>query len=156
MQASRDPFRDRRARPAVPAPADLPAGPLNELDALNIAAAADVPTVPARHPREAADAAADLGFPVVLKVLSADIVHESDIGGVRLGVSDRAAAETAFNEILTSARTAHLDAEIDGCPVAPMITGGVETVLGVQHDPVFGHVVKFELGAIFVEAPQGR
>ena len=148
-------FRERRARPAVPAPAALPAGPLNELAALNIVATAGVPTVPARlarTAREAADAAADLGFPVVLKVLSADIVHKSDIGGVRLGVADRAAAETAFDEILTSARAALPDATIDGCLVAPMVTGGVETILGVQRDPVFGPIVMFGLGGIFVEA----
>ena len=148
-------FRERRARPAVPAPADLPAGPLNELAALNIVATAGVPTVPARlarTAREAADAAADLGFPVVLKVLSADIVHKSDIGGVRLGVADRAAAETAFDEIVAASRAALPDAAIDGCLVAPMITGGVETILGVQRDPVFGPIVMFGLGGIFVEA----
>ena len=148
-------FRERRPRPAVPATADLPAGPLNELAALDIVATAGVPTVPARlarTAREAADAAADLGFPVVLKVLSADIVHKSDIGGVRLGVADRAAAETAFDEILTSARAALPDATIDGCLVAPMVTGGVETILGVQRDPVFGPIVMFGLGGIFVEA----
>ena len=148
-------FRERRARPAVPAPAELPAGPLNELAALNIVAAAGVPTVPARHARtgrEAADAAADLGFPVVLKVLSPDIVHKSDIGGVRLGVADRAAAETAFDEIVAAGRAALPDATIDGCLVAPMVTGGVETILGVQRDPVFGPIVMFGLGGIFVEA----
>ena len=148
-------FRERRARPDVPAPADLPAGPLNELDALDIAAAAGVPTVPARlarTAREAGDAAADLGFPVVLKVLSADIVHKSDIGGVRLGVSDRAAAETAFDEIVAASRAALPDAAIDGCLVAPMVSGGVETILGVQRDPVFGPIVMFGLGGIFVEA----
>ena len=148
-------FRERRPRPAVPAPADLPAGPLNELAALNIVASAGVPTVHARlarTAREAADAAAEFGFPVVLKVLSPDIVHKSDIGGVRLGVADRAAAETAFDEILAAARTAQPDAAIDGCLVAPMVTGGVETILGVQRDPVFGPIVMFGLGGIFVEA----
>ena len=149
-------FRERRARPTVPAAAaTLPTGPVNELAALNVVAAAGVPTVPARHARtarEAADAAADLGFPVVLKVLSADILHKSDIGGVRLGVADRAAAETAFDEILAAARTAQPDAAIDGCLVAPMVTGGVETILGVQRDPVFGPIVMFGLGGIFVEA----
>ena len=148
-------FRERRPRPDVPAPADLPAGPLNELDALEIVAAAGVPTVPTRHARtarEAADAAADLGFPVVLKVLSADILHKSDIGGVRLGLADRAAAETAFDEILNASRTAQPGAAIDGCLVAPMISGGVETILGVQRDPVFGPIVMFGLGGIFVEA----
>ena len=68
-------FRERRPRPAVPAPASVPTGPVNELAALDIPATAGVPVVPARlaqAPREAADTAADLGFPVVLKVLSAD------------------------------------------------------------------------------------
>ena len=111
--------------------------------------------MPARHTRtarEAADAAAELGFPVVLKVLSADILHKSDIGGVRLGVADRAAAEAAFDEILAAARAAEPQAAIDGCLVAPMVTGGVETILGVQRDPVFGPIVMFGLGGIFVEA----
>ena len=109
----------------------------------------------ARHAhiaREAADAASGLSFPVVLKVLSADILHKSDIGGVRLGVADRAAAETAFDEILAASRSAQPDAAIDGCLVAPMVTGGVENILGVQRDPVFGFIVMFGLGGIFVEA----
>ena len=148
-------YLERRVRPPVPAPTSLPAGPVNELAALDILAAAGVPTVPARHARtarEAADAAANLGFPVVLKVLSPDILHKSDIGGVRLGVADRAAAETAFDEILSAARAAEPDAAIDGCLVAPMVSDGVETILGVQRDPVFGPIVMFGLGGIFVEA----
>ena len=148
-------FRARRPRPAVPPPTDLPTGPVNELAALDIVAAAGVAVVPARHARtarEAADAAAELGFPVVLKVLSADILHKSDIGGVRLGVADRASAEAAFEEILAAARAAQPEAAIDGCLVAPMVKGGVETILGVQRDPVFGPVVMFGLGGIFVEA----
>ena len=79
-------FRERRPCPAVPAPVSFPTGPVNEFAALNIFASAGVPAVPARHARtgrEAADAATDLGFPVVLKVLSADSLHKSDIGGVR-------------------------------------------------------------------------
>ena len=115
-------FLERRSRPDVPAPASLPAGPVNELPAIDILAAAGVPTVAARHARtgrEAADAAADLGLPVVLKLLSADILHKSDIGGVRLGIVDRAAVEAAFDEILTASRTAEPDAAIDGCLVAP-------------------------------------
>ena len=148
-------FRERRPRPAVPAPASLPTGPVNELPALDILAAADVPTVPARHARtarETAEAATDLGFPVVFKVLSADILHKSDIGGVRLGVADRAAARSAFDEILAAARAAQPEAGIDGCLVAPMVTGGVATILGVQRDPMFGPIAMFGLGGIFVEA----
>ena len=128
MRLAKDEYRERHPRPAVPAPASLPTAPINEL------AAAGVSIVPIRHARtarEAADATADLGFPIVFKVLSADILHKSDVGGVRLGVADRAAAESAFDEILTAARTAHPNAAIDGCLVAPMVTGGVETILGV-------------------------
>ena len=69
------------------------------------------------------------------KVLPSDILHKSDIGGVCLGESDRAAAETAFDEILAASFAAEPDAAIDGCLVAPMVTGGVETILGVQRDP---------------------
>ena len=130
---------------------------VNELAALNVVAAAGVPTEPARHAQsasEAGDAAADLGFPVVLKVLSADILHKSDIGGVRPGVADRAAAKTAFDEILTACPTAQPDAMIDGCLLAPMVTGGVETILVMQCDPIFGPIVLFGLGGIFVEAPE--
>ena len=95
---------------------------------------------------------AGLGFPVVLKVLSADTLHKSDIGGVRLWTADRVAAEASFDEILTASRNAEPDVSIDGCLVAPMVTGGVETILGVQRDPVFGAIAMFELGGIFVEA----
>ena len=147
-------FRERRPRPAVPPPTDLPADPVNELAALEIVAAAGVPAVPARHARttrEAGEAAEALGFPVVIKVLSADIVHKSDIGGVRLGIADRAAAEAAFAEITAACRAAAPDAALDGCLVAPMVSGGVETILGVQRDPVFGPIVMFGLGGIFVE-----
>ena len=111
--------------------------------------------MPERHAqptREAADEAAELGLPVVLKALSAYILHESYIGGVRLGVVDRAAAETAIVEILTASRTAQQHAAVDGCFVTPMVTGAVETILGVQRDPVFGRIVMFGLGGISVEA----
>ena len=147
-------FRERRPRPAVPGAADLPVGPVNELGALAAVAAAGVPVVPARRARtaaEAGEAAAALGFPVVLKVLSADIAHKSDVGGVRLGVADRAGAEAAFGEIVAAGRAARPDAAIDGCLVAPMVTGGVETILGVQRDPAFGPIVMFGLGGLFVE-----
>lgn len=148
-------FRERRPRPAVPGAVDLPAGPVDEIGALEVVAAAGVPVARARRARtaaEAGEAAAALGFPVVLKVLSADIAHKSDVGGVRLGVADRAGAEAAFGEIGAAVRAARPDAAIDGCLVAPMVTGGVETILGIQRDPVFGPIVMFGLGGIFVEA----
>ena len=147
-------FRERRPRPSVPPPMELPADSVNEIEALEAVAAAGVPIVPARRVRtsaETGEAAAALGFPVVIKVLSADIVHKSDIGGVRLGVADRSAAETAFGEIVAASRAALPAATIDGCLVAPLVTGGVETILGVRRDPVFGPIVMFGLGGVFVE-----
>ena len=147
-------FRERRPRPEVPSPVALPEGPVNEIAALEVVAGAGIPAVPVRHARtarEASNAAAELGFPVVLKVLSADIVHKSDIGGMRLGITSRKAAEEAFEAIVDASRTALPDAAIDGCLVAPMVTGGVETILGVQRDTVFGPIVMFGLGGIFVE-----
>ena len=151
-------FRTRRSRPAVPAGQaahPLPDGPLDELAALEVLAAAGVPTVPARgagSAEEAAAAAAEIGFPVAIKVKSPDIVHKSDAGGVRLGVADEAAAARAFEGIVAACREAAPEARIDGCLVAPMVSGGVETILGVQRDPVFGPIVMFGLGGIFVEA----
>ena len=100
----------------------------------------------ARAAREAADAAADLGFPVVLNVLSEDILHKTDIGGVRLGVADCSTAEMAFDEVLAASRTAQPNATLDGCLAAPVVTGGVETLLGVQRDPEFGPSVMFGFG----------
>ena len=75
-----------------------------------------------------------------------------DYASLVLGVANRAAAETAFDEILAAFRAAQPDATIDGCRVAPMVTGGVETSLGVQRDPAFGAIFMFGLGGIFVEA----
>ena len=148
-------FRTRRSRPAAVRPAALPDGPLNELATLEVLAAAGVPVVPARHARtgrEAAAAAAALGFPVAVKVLSPDLLHKSEAGGVRLGVGDEAAAAEAFDSIAAACREAAPQATIEGCLVASMMTGGVETILGAQRDPVFGPIVMFGLGGIFVEA----
>ena len=153
-------FRARRPRPAVPAGGSaafplLPDGaPLDELAALEVLAAAGVPVIPARgagSAEEAAAAAAEIGFPVAVKVRSPDVVHKSDAGGVRLGVADEAAAAAAFEAVVAACREAAPEARIDGCLVAPMVGGGVETILGVQRDPVFGPIVMFGLGGIFVE-----
>ena len=75
----------------------------------------------------------------------------SEIGGVLLDVADEAAARDGYATLITRAKTARPDANIDGVVVAPMIAGGVETILGVKRDPAFGPVVVFGLGGIFVE-----
>lgn len=132
----------------------LPAGLLNEAAALAVLKEAGIPTMPFQiaSTHDAAVAAAErIGYPVVLKIVSADITHKSDIGGVRLALADDRAVRQAFDEIMLAARRNAPGAKIDGIMVAPMIRDGVECILGVQRDPVFGPVVMFGLGGIFVE-----
>ena len=126
----------------------------NEVEAKRILARAGIPVVDERLATRAGDAgiwAAEIGFPVAMKLVSADILHKSEIGGVLLNVTDEAAAQEAYDTLIERAKTARPDAKVQGVVVAPMITGGVETILGVKRDPVFGPVVLFGLGGIFVE-----
>lgn len=100
---------------------------------------------------EAAAAATELGFPVVLKIVSPDIVHKSDIGGVRLSLHDAEAVRAAYDGILEAVGTAVPQARISGILVSRQLTGGVECLMGISRDPVFGPVAVFGLGGIFVE-----
>jgi acyl-CoA synthetase (NDP forming) len=140
------------APPAVPPPAR--GGPLSEYDSLRFLKAAGLPVVDARlvaSADEAEAAAKALGFPVALKVASAEILHKSDVGGVALGLASPAALREAYAKMAAGV-AAKTGRAVDTFTVAPMISGGVETVLGVNRDPVFGPVVMFGLGGIFVEA----
>jgi hypothetical protein len=87
----------------------------------------------------------------VLKILSPDIVHKSEIGGVLLDVSDANAVREGFALLLDRARSAAPSAKLDGVLVAKQLKGGVECILGIHRDPVFGPVAMFGLGGIFVE-----
>jgi acyl-CoA synthetase (NDP forming) len=132
----------------------LPAGPINEADAKRLLGAAGIPFAPekiARSRDEAVAAANDIGFPVVLKVLSPDIAHKSEAGGVVLGL--RSADEVAAGYDAMMARVAaHAPAaKLEGALVARMIEGGVETVIGAKRDAIFGPVVMFGLGGVYVE-----
>jgi acetyltransferase len=99
----------------------------------------------------AADMAAELGFPVVMKIASPDIVHKSDIGGVRVGISNREQALDTFDLMTLRARRYMPDAEIKGVSVQEMIAEGKEVILGMSRDPQFGPLVMFGLGGIYVE-----
>jgi hypothetical protein len=99
----------------------------------------------------AVDAAAALGFPVVMKILSPDILHKSEIGGVLLDVTSPQAVRDGFALLLDRARIAVPSARIEGVLVAKQLRGGVECILGIHRDPVFGPVAMFGLGGIFVE-----
>jgi acyl-CoA synthetase (NDP forming) len=99
---------------------------------------------------QARAAVEELGTQTVMKILSADIQHKSDIGGVKLNIGPEE-AEAAFEAIMAGAREHAPKAVIDGVLVAPMAKGGVECIIGVQNDPVFGPTVMFGLGGVFVE-----
>ena len=142
--------------PAVaPAAVPLPPPPIGEAAARRIFADAGLPVIESRlcgTAPDAAQAAAELGFPVALKIASADIAHKSDAGGVALDLDTADAVARAFAAVTGRARSAHPDARLDGVLVSPMVTGGVEMILGVQHDATFGPVVLCGLGGVFVEA----
>lgn len=126
----------------------------NEVQAMDVLRQAGLP-VPdctlANDADAAVRAAVRLGVPVVMKVVSPDILHKSDVGGVKLALSGDDAVRGAYAAILDSVRTHRPDARIDGVLVAPMAQQGVECIAGVHCDPVFGPVVMFGLGGVFVE-----
>lgn len=142
------------------APGVVPASPVpwssppDELEANRMLAAAGIPMVPAQMAtsrEETAEAAGDLGFPVALKILSPDIQHKTDAGGVLLNVPSEEAARDGFEQLYANARKHLPAARLEGVLVTPMIEDGVECIFGVQRDPVFGPVVMFGLGGVFVE-----
>lgn len=105
-----------------------------------------------RNEAELAAAAAALGeTPLAMKVVSKDILHKSDAGGVKLNVVGEAAMQEARNAILDACRAYDANAEIEGVLVTPMAKKGVEVIVGVIRDPIFGPVLMFGLGGIFVE-----
>ncbi len=148
------------ARQPAPPPALPSAIPLTpealrtEFGAKQALAAAGVPVLPERlvtDPEAAAGAASELGFPVVLKIVSPDLPHKTEVGGVVLGLTSPAAVSDAARTMLARVRDAAPTARIDGLLVAPMVSGGTELILGATRDPVFGPVVMAGLGGIFAE-----
>jgi acyl-CoA synthetase (NDP forming) len=100
---------------------------------------------------EAAVMAERHGYPVVLKVESPDLLHKSDIGGVRLGLRNAAEVAVAYDEILAAVRSAAPSARINGISVQRMLDRGVEVIVGVHNDAHFGPLVTVGLGGVFVE-----
>ena len=151
-------FGDAFAETAKAAPPVVPAFTLpdrtpSEAEAKTLLAAAGIPAAPERACAtvEAAVAAAqEIGFPVVLKILSPDIVHKSEIGGVLLDIADATAVRAGFATLMQRGATV-AGARLDGVLVAKQLKGGVECILGIHQDPVFGPIAMFGLGGIFVE-----
>jgi acetyl coenzyme A synthetase (ADP forming)-like protein len=105
----------------------------------------------ARTSREAAELFPRIGVPAVMKVASPDILHKTDIGGVKLHIGSPEEAEDAFREITSNARRLMPYAFIQGVMIYEMITGGKEVILGATYDRTFGHMLMFGLGGVYVE-----
>lgn len=138
------------------ASADLPgeSGIVPTMPAAKALTAAGVPLT--RHvlcatSEDAAAAAAAMGFPVAMKIESADLPHKTEAGGVALGLVDEAAVRDAFAKIVGNAGRFDAKASIEGVVVQEMASGNLEIVVGLKRDPVFGMVVMVGLGGVFVE-----
>ncbi len=107
---------------------------------------------PAASADEAADVAGKIGYPVAVKIDSPDIAHKTEAGGVKLNLNGETEVRKAFEEVTVNAGRYNPDARINGVLVQEMLTGGTEAIIGVTKDPVFGPVIMFGLGGIFVEA----
>ena len=130
---------------------------LTSAEAKQIAAAYEIAT-PAEGLATSVDNAVgmvnEIGFPVVLKIASADILHKTDAGGVITGIEDVDAVRAAYTAILDNAKAYNSDASIDGVQVQAQIQGGLEVIVGATTDPVFGKLVAFGLGGTLVEVLQ--
>ena len=127
---------------------------LDEHVAKNLLAAAGIPVLAERIVQDAEGvrlAAAELGCPVVLKIVSPDIAHKTEVGGVILNLLSPDAAASAAKAMLDRIAKMRPDARLAGVLIAPMCNGGIETICGVFSDPVFGPVVMFGLGGVHVE-----
>jgi len=138
------------ALPQVSLPDDTP-DEYQSKTLLSAAGIAGAPEVAAATKEEAVSAAEKIGFPVVMKILSPDILHKSEIGGVRLGIGSAEDVAEAFDALLDAAKTHAPKARLTGILVAKQLDGGTECFMGVNRDPAFGPVAAFGLGGIFVE-----
>ena len=142
------------APPIAPHTASLPEGPLSEREAKRLLSEAGVPVVEeklARTAGEAARAAAAFDRPVAVKLCAPGLLHKTELGGVVLDVSNEVEARRAYETVTSRARAADPEVRVEGVLIAPMVTGGIETILGVRKDPTFGPVVMFGLGGTLVE-----
>ncbi len=130
------------------------AGEINSVKLTSLLRLYGVPmaqTVVAKTAKEAAAALKTIKPPVVMKILSPDILHKTDVGGVILGVNTEAEAEAAFNKIIKNSKKNLPKAQIEGVTVMETAKEGLELIIGVKRDPSFGPVVMFGFGGIFVE-----
>jgi acyl-CoA synthetase (NDP forming) len=127
---------------------------LTEVESKELLKKAGIPVVEAklaRSKKEAISVSKEMGFPVVLKISSPDVIHKSDSGGVKLGLANATQVSKAYSEIISSVKQTYPEAQIQGVSVQPMAPPGVEVIVGMSKDPQFGPVLMFGLGGILVE-----
>lgn len=127
---------------------------LTEFESKKLLERAGIPVVETRlvrTKRETISVSKEMGFPVVLKITSPDIVHKSDSGGVKLGIANATQASKAYSEIMLSIKQRYPSAIIHGLTVQKMAPPGIQVIVGMSKDPQFGPVLMFGLGGILVE-----
>lgn len=141
-------------KPGEITPIVLPAANPDEAAAKTLLARAGInsaPDVATATVEDAVRAAAQVGYPVVMKILSPDILHKSDIGAVKLDIIDEEGVRLAYAGIMAAAASHAPSARLSGILVAKQLSGGVECLMGINRDPTFGPIAVFGLGGIFVE-----
>ncbi|HEY3272851.1 MAG TPA: acetate--CoA ligase family protein [Methanocella sp.] len=124
------------------------------LEALPVLEAYGIPTLKYRIVNgadKAVAAAQEMGYPVVMKIVSPQIIHKSDVGGVRVGLQDDQDVNNAYNKMMTDVKVAVPHCRITGVLIQQMATGGKEVILGMNRDPQWGPLIMFGLGGIYVE-----
>jgi acyl-CoA synthetase (NDP forming) len=127
---------------------------LTEIESKDIMKEAGIPVVEgqlARTKTKVVSLSREVGFPAVLKVISPDIIHKSDAGGVRLGLMNSTQAARAYGEMIASIKKRYPEARIQGVSVQKMARPGAEVIIGMSKDAQFGPVLMFGLGGILVE-----
>lgn len=127
---------------------------LTEIEAKQVFEAYQLPVTHSRVAKsedEAVKLATEIGFPVVMKIVSPQILHKSDAGGVKVNIKDEAGVRATYNTILQNAKAYKADADIHGILIQEMAPMGTEVILGSVNDATFGPTVMFGLGGIFVE-----
>ena len=127
---------------------------LSEVESKSLLEQVGIPVVRtelAKSKGEAIGIARRLGMPVVLKIVSEDIPHKSDVGGVKIDIKNVRQVGLAYDSIMSSTKSAVPNARIQGVSVQKMAERGVEIIIGATKDPQFGHVIMFGLGGVLVE-----
>ncbi len=124
------------------------------LESFGILKAYGIPTVKtafAKTEEEAFKAAEEIGYPLVMKVVSPQISHKSDVGGIRLSLQNGEEVRAAYREMMEKIPAKRPDASLEGVQLQQMLSGGKEVIIGMIRDPTFGPMLMFGLGGVYVE-----